>query len=70
MKATAEQIRHLVALRHTVTLEREIEHGVQIRVDTGAVVNVYNNGTVLVQGPQEAADTMRTYLEAEIGSAP
>lgn len=38
----------------TVVSERQVQKAWQLRLDTGGIVNVYDNGTVLCQGIPEA----------------
>lgn len=40
----------LHALDFDIICIKEIEHGQQVRLVCGAVINIYNSGTVLVQG--------------------
>lgn len=69
---TAEQIE--VRLRESgvyVSSRRRLEHAVQIRLRFGAVVSVFDNGTVLVQGklsrdtPCDLLDRLRNALPVD-----
>lgn len=40
---------------YLISEEREIPYGYQVRLTTGAVVNIYDKGTVTVQGKNTEA---------------
>ncbi len=43
---------------------RDLPHGAQLRLENGAIVNVYTTGSVVVQGPSAAAAPVRKAFEA------
>ena len=47
-----------------ISERREIPHGTQLRLDSGAIANVYTTGAVVVQGPSAAAAPVRKAFEA------
>ncbi len=43
---------------------RDIAHGTQLRLDNGAIANIYASGSVVVQGPPAAAAPVRKAFDA------
>lgn len=45
----------LIENEYLISKEREIPYGYQVKLTTGAVVNIYDKGTVTVQGKNTEA---------------
>ena len=48
----------------SINERREIPHGTQLRLDNGAIANVYASGAVVIQGPPAAAAPVRKAFDA------
>lgn len=48
----------------SINEHRAISHGTQLRLDNGAVANVYATGSVVIQGPPAAAAPVRKAFDA------
>lgn len=64
MSSTLDKVKQIMsANNYVITTEREIQSGTQLKTATGVCVNIYDTGTVLIQGKNKNAQALRELIK-------